>query len=165
MGIMKPIQLPDIPDHERTPLVKSLLEIIERLVETVQRQDEVIGQLRDEIAVLKGEKKRPVLKPSKMAEQAGQEGANAEAEHKKKRAGSEKRSKTFELRIDEDRIIAPAQPIPEGSRFKGYQDYVVQDLVITSHNLRYRLERWQTPNGKSSGDNSPHRLRVISGQP
>jgi hypothetical protein len=39
--------------------------------------------------------------------------------------------------------------IPESSRFKGYQDYVVQELVIGAHNTRYRLERWQTPPGES----------------
>jgi len=45
--------------------------------------------------------------------------------------------------------IAPSTPIPEGSRFKGYCDFVVQDLIISSHNTRYRLERWVTPEGKA----------------
>ena len=64
-----------------------------------------------------------------------------------KRPGSEKRSKTGSLVIHEEKVIAPAEPVPEGSRFKGYRDVVVQDLVIRAHNTRYRLERWETPDG------------------
>jgi hypothetical protein len=44
--------------------------------------------------------------------------------------GSEKRSKTASLIIHEEQVIAPAEPVPEGSRFKGYRDVVVQDRVI-----------------------------------
>jgi hypothetical protein len=140
--MVKRIELPKIPEQEQTPLVKALLRVIAQLAEQVQRLEEENGRLKDEIAVLKGEKKRPTFKPSKMEEQAGQE----RDEQRGQRPGSEKRSKTQELEIHEERLIAP-QEIPEGSRFKGYQDYVVQDLVIRGHNTRYRLERWQPPQG------------------
>ena len=49
----KEIKLPDIPEEQQTPLVKVLLGIIEELAERVQRQEEEIGLLKDEIAVLK----------------------------------------------------------------------------------------------------------------
>jgi hypothetical protein len=61
-------------------------------------------------------------------EKAGQDEKESEAGDKKRR-GSEKRSKTRTRVIHEERAIAP-EAIPEGSCFKGYQDYVVQDLVI-----------------------------------
>ena len=54
-----PIHLPDIPDAERTALVEQLVVLIEALAEDNQRQAETIQQLRDEIAVLKGEKAKP----------------------------------------------------------------------------------------------------------
>lgn len=142
----KPLQLPDIPEAAQTPVVKELLGIIALLAETVRQHDETIAQLRDEIAVLKGEKKRPQFKPSQLDKKVGQdEGASGEG----KRPGSAKRSKTAVLEIHEEQVIPPVEPVPAGSRFKGYHDYVVQDLVIRAHNTRYRLERWETPAGQT----------------
>jgi hypothetical protein len=122
------------------------VDVMEQLVQKVRQQEEKIAQLEDEIAVLKGEKKRPRFKPSQLDKRAGrEEGTLGEC----KRPGSEKRSKTALLVIHEEKVIAPAEPVPEGSRFKGYREVVVQDLVIRAHNTRYRLERWETPEGRT----------------
>ena len=142
----KQVQLPDIPEAAQTPLVKELLGIIAQLAEKVRQHEETIAQLQDEIAVLKGEKKRPQFKPSQLDKKAGQD---EEASGEGKRPGSAKRSKTAVLEIHEERVIPPAEPVPAGSRFKGYHDYVVQDLVIQAHTTRYRLERWETPDGQT----------------
>jgi hypothetical protein len=142
----KRFELPPIADSERTPLVQVLLDIIEALGQEVQRQEELNGQLKDEIAVLKGEKKRPRFKPSQLDEKVGEDNLKGDDSKPTKRPGSEKRTKTAELVIHEECPVAP-EGIPAGSRFKGYQDYVVQDLTIRPHNIRYRLERWQTPAG------------------
>lgn len=146
----KGFQLPEISSSERTPLVERLLAIIELLAQEIQCHEELMGQMRDEIAVLKGEKKRPKFKPSQLDEKAGKgdkEGSDDDSESK--RPGSSKRKKTRALKIHEERIIKPPEEIPEGSRFKGFRDYVVQDLVIHAHNTRYRLERWITPDGQT----------------
>ena len=55
------LTLPDVPKSEQTPLVTELLGIIAQLIEQVQFQKEQISQLKDEIRVLKGQKKRPVI--------------------------------------------------------------------------------------------------------
>ena len=147
---MKPrIVIPPIPEEERTPLVIALLGIIEALAQRVQRQEEEIELLKDEIRILKGGKKRPQFKPSKMDE--GTEPSASKDGHagqEQRRPGSDKRSKTAELVIHDEQIWQPKRRIPKGSRFKGYRDIVIQDLVIRAHNTRYRLARWMTPQGQ-----------------
>jgi hypothetical protein len=39
--------------------------------------------------------------------------------------------------------------VPKGSQFKGYEPYQVQDLVLTARVVRYRRERWLTPQGET----------------
>jgi hypothetical protein len=151
-----PNPLPVLGEAERTPLVEVLLERIERLLEEQRRQAELIGQLRDEIAVLKGEKARPKFKPSGMEQQTEPESCEGDAGTgvgdgtggPRKRPGSAKRPKTAQLTIHETVGVSPGMELPAGSRFKGYRDFIVQDLRITPHNIRYRLEVWQTPDGE-----------------
>ncbi len=159
----KGINLPNIPEEEQTPLIKSLLGIVEQLAEKVQLQEEEIQQLKDEISVLKGEKKRPTFKPSKMDQEAGKDKdekdeGKAAGKDGGKRSGSEKKHKTPQLKIHDEKVCKPSEPIPAGSRFKGYRNFVVQDLVIRAHNTRYRLERWETPDGETLAGRLPESL-------
>jgi len=59
-----PIQLPLISEAERTPLTDQLVAQLEQLAQENLRLTEMIQHLRDEIAVLKGEKAKPTFKPS-----------------------------------------------------------------------------------------------------
>ncbi|MFQ5463770.1 MAG: transposase [Phycisphaerae bacterium] len=127
-------QLSELPADQVTPAVLVLLEIC-------HRQQEQIQQLRDEIARLKGEKPKPKIKPSVL------EGARRDKPKGKRPKQRCKRCKTRELMIHETRCIPPEE-LPEGSRFKGYEDFTVQDLRIELHNTRFRLERWESPTGE-----------------
>ncbi len=135
--------LPDIPGQDQTPVVKALLVLVEQLIEPVQQQDEEIALLKDEINILKGKKQRPVFKGSKLDKQT--ESEHASEPSSKKRPGSGKKKKTQKLVVHEDRVIKPDRPVPPGSRFKGYRDFVVQNLKIDVYTIHYRLEHWLTP--------------------
>lgn len=159
------VNLPNISEDERSPLIDTLLGLLEELVQENAHQAETIQQLRDEIAILKGEKAKPKFKPSGMNEKAGNNDPEDEDDSeddsdqdssddsgkkkkKKKRPGSQKRSKKKNLPIHESKIIEPKDAIPEGSVFKGYDDFVVQEIRFESHNICYRREIWLTPDGR-----------------
>lgn len=98
-------------------------------------------ELREEIARLKGLKGRPKLRPSGM-EQA------SEARDKGSRQKGRRGAKRAKLTIHETRIVK-ADTLPEGARFKGYEDFVVQDIIIKPHTVLYRRERWLLPSGET----------------
>src|SRR3954447_14201122 len=94
------ILLPDIPEAERTPLVRQLLDIIALQQDRIQQLEERIHQLEDEIARLKGLKARPQIAPSAL-ETPPRPPRDPDA----KRPGSAKRSKTAELTITQETVI------------------------------------------------------------
>jgi hypothetical protein len=130
------VPLPDIPEAECTPLVRQLVDIIRQLQDRIQ-------QLEDEILRLKGLKTRPIIAPSVL-----EPPPQPPREPNQKRPGSAKRAKTSQLAITNE-VVVPLVDRPPGSIFKGYEDFVVQDLVIRPQIIRYRRERWQTPDGQT----------------
>jgi Transposase IS66 family len=138
------MELPEIPAEERTQLVESLLTIIRVQQDRIQQLEEAVLQLRDEIALLKGQKPRPDIKPSRLEtsqpKPAGPEGS--------KRPGSAKRPKTAELTIHREVPLHP-EGLPTGATFRGFEPYVVQELMIKNENTRYLRARYDLPDGSS----------------
>jgi len=134
------ITVPQVPGAEQTPLVRRLLELIAFLIELVQ-------QLRDEIARLKGLKTRPKIKPSPLEKPRpprrrptpglGEPGQP-----------QDRRPKAERLPIHETVVLLPTD-LPPGSTLKDYEDILVQGLKIEPHNVLYRRARYQTPDGRT----------------
>src|SRR4051795_6863352 len=99
---------------------------------------QLIMALRAENARLKGLKARPVIKPSGMAE--------ATTPKRRGRPGR-RRGKVVPRVPVETQVLRVA--VPPGSQFKGYEPYQVQDLEIRARVVRYRRERWLTPEGQT----------------
>jgi Transposase IS66 family len=127
------------PDIDGLPPAE-LKQLVLRLLEENAEQKRVIAELREEIARLKGLKGRPHIKPSGMENGTSPKPGG-------KRGGRRGRGKATP-RVNVEEQILKAE-VPEGSRFKGYEDFVVQDIVLRVRVIRYRRERWVTPDGRT----------------
>jgi hypothetical protein len=129
------------PERDLTGLtVEELRRLVGELLGEVVRLREENAALKDEVARLKGLKGRPKIKPSGMERATAPKSPGAKGK-------PTKRSKTSR-RVAEERQTLTV-PAPPGSRFKGYEDFVVQDLRLEARVIRYRRERWLTPDGRT----------------
>ena len=137
------IELPPISDAERTPLVEALLAIIDAQQQRIHQLEETVQQLRDEIAVLKGQKPRPKIAPSQLETPPKPQPAAGD-----QRPGSQKRSKNASF-LTPVEVKIPFPDPPAGSLSKGYEEYFVQELVLQGQVTRYLRERIVTPEGRT----------------
>jgi hypothetical protein len=108
----------------------------------VERLEERVKGLDEELKAAKKLKSQPKIKPSTLNQEKK---TPLEGE---KRAGSQKRSKKTSFVPDEERFIEPEE-LPEGATFNGYREYDVQDLILQRHNIRFRLAEYVTAEGKT----------------
>jgi Transposase IS66 family len=129
----------NLSDLSRPELEALLVELFGK----VAGLEKIVGEQRDEIARLKGLKGRPIVKPSKPS---GMDNATEPPKPAKK--GKRRfRGKVAPRVKVEDQVVKVA--VPEGSRFKGHEPFLVQDLVISANATCYQRERWVTPDGRT----------------
>jgi hypothetical protein len=97
--------------------------------------------LKDEIARLKHLPPRPPLTPS------GMEKATEPSKPEGGEPGRRRRGPGVS-RVTIDRTVELTVEAPAGSRRKGYEEIVVQDLTVAAETTLYRRERWETPDGR-----------------
>src|SRR3954454_2084843 len=131
---------PPLPDLN-TLSADGLKRLVARLLARVVALEEENRQLRDENARLKDLPKRPRLPPPGGGP-AGAPAGRAGARRRRRTGRGGKRTPP----ATEERVLTVAAP--PGSRRKGYQPYTVQDLVLAPRVVRYRRERWGTPDGR-----------------
>ncbi|HEY2758030.1 MAG TPA: transposase [Pseudolabrys sp.] len=123
--------------------------------------------VKDELARMKHLPPRPPQKPSGMEKSTDGKGPRTSGD-KGGRSMRRRGGHLDKLTIDET-VVVKAQA-PAGSRHKGYEEIVVQDLALNTKVTRYRRERWETPDGKTImaalapgivGGYGPHLHRLV----
>jgi hypothetical protein len=125
-----------LSDLSRAELEALLVELFGEVAALKQ----TISEQREEIARLKGLKGRPMIKPS------GMDDATEPLKPANKGKRRFRGKVTPRVKVD-DQVVKVA--VPEGSRFKGHEPFLVQDLVISAKATCYQRERWVTPDGRT----------------
>ncbi len=130
----------DLSNDDLRQLVEQLIGEVARLRERVRDLEEENAALKDEVARLKGHKGRPALKPSGM-----EKGTSKPKRQRGKKKGSRPSRQKLVVNEEHKLEITP----PAGARFKGYEDFVVQELRLEPRIIRYRRQRWLTADGQT----------------
>jgi transposase IS66 family protein len=132
-------------DHTRALLVR-LLNLLEDLSADLRAAQEENQRLRDEINRLKGEQGKPTVPPT--TPPPSDHSSERERRQPRERV---KRGKRATIRIDREQLLRVERArLPKDAEFKGYEDVVVQDVVIRTDNVLFHKEVFYSPSqGKS----------------
>lgn len=140
--------------QEQSRVIQEQAKIIQEQVEEIAALKKTVQEQKDEINRLKKMSKRPKLREKKgnSKERSGKPDSN------KNKDGSDFGNDISPKKIREE-IVIEASNIPEGSRFKGYQEYSVQELEVIPKDIIYKLEVWQAPDSTIIRASLPQELQ------
>ena len=139
------IDINQIEDEKMRHLVSRLLNIIEDLSANVSRLQAENQRLRDENNHLKGEQGKPTIKAKKRVTNHGSE---KERRQSKKHQKTSKRDK---IQINrEETLKIDRDSMPVDAIFKGYEEVVVQDIRVETHNVLFRKEKFYAPSTRKT---------------
>ena len=155
--------LPDLDALSLDELKKLVVELLVR-VSTLEEENR---QLRAENGRLKDLPKKPKLAPGGMdkATEPDRRARTREARRQRCKRQSGRRTPP----VTEERTLVIEAPA--GSRRRGFEPFTVQDLILAPQVIRFRRERWVTPDGQEitaplppevSGQLAPPRFAVPS---
>ena len=155
-------------------LVRRLLGEVERLRQESEKLNAALTAarvenqtLKDEIRRLKGLPPRPPIKPSGMEKATDRPAAERPSEAD---GPPPRRRGPGVSKLSIDRTVTLTTSAPAGSRHKGYEEIIVQDIVFKPEVTLYRRERWATPDGRTvtadlpagvMGGCGPHLHRLV----
>jgi hypothetical protein len=154
MAARIPDSLDRLSHDDLIGVVRDLIHEVTRLRAENAKLGDALAKLKvehqavkDELARLKHLPPRPPIKPSGMDRATDAKGPEGGGGEKGGRSTQRRGSQLDKLTIGATVVVTAKAPA--GSRHKGYEDIVVQDLSLKPTVTRYRRERWETPDGET----------------
>ena len=132
-----------ILEEKTRELVKGLLNFIEQLSSKLRESQAENQGLRDEVNRLKGEQGKPDIKAN-----VGAKAPKSHSSEKERHTARPRhvKKKTASIVIDREEMVKvdPAV-LPVDAIFKGYEENVVQDILLKTDNVRFLKEKYYSP--------------------
>ena len=151
-----PDSLGTLSSTELIGLVRRLVGEVERFRKETEKLTAALAsanrekqELKDEIRRLKGlppRPPRPPTKPSGMEEATDRPAPQTPSAPE---TSPPRRRGPGVSKLSVGHTVTLTASAPEGSRHKGYEDIIVQDLAFKPEVTLYRRERWVTPDGRT----------------
>ena len=142
-SLLQTIDTREIADESMRRTVEILLNLIEQQHLEIKELREENQKLRDENNRLKGEEGKPDIKANK---KKGFKNNHSSEKERKTPVEHHKRSKSETIKIDRQEIVTyPKEKLPADAEFKGYEEVIIQDILLKTDNVLFRKQKYYSP--------------------
>ncbi len=146
--ILQSVDLASIQDERAREIIRLLLNLVESLTADLRRAQAEIVFLRQQLKDRKGGGGKPGSTRDGSPAARSSEKERREAGEKTERT---KGSKLDRIHIDREEVLRVDRSLlPPDAQFKGYEDVVVQELLLRTDNVKYRKEKFYSPSAKQT---------------
>ena len=109
-----------------------------------------VQELEDEINRLKGEKGKPEFKKGK-AKMDTETTQDDELKKPKQKVNWKKGTKKDKIKIDRvETVCLDKDGLPDDIVFKGYEEKIIQNIIVETDNVLYRMEKYYSPSTRTT---------------
>ena len=146
--LLQSLEQSAITDESLRSTVSILLNLIEQLQAETRELRSENQRLKDENNRLKGEQGKPEVK----ANGAKKLKENYSSEKERKAPKTHIKGSTNALvKVDREKILEyPEAELPEDVEFKGYEEVIVQDILLKTDNVLFRKQKYYSPSEKKT---------------
>jgi hypothetical protein len=134
------LDLNAIQDENARELIRQVLNLVEKLSADMRDLQVENQRLRDEVNRLKGEQGKPNIKGNTPKPPPNNHSSENERHQSRQR---HKKSKNAKIQIDRKQVVdVDPSVLPKDAKFKGYEDVVVQDILLQTDNILFHKQKY-----------------------
>jgi hypothetical protein len=146
--MLENIDLNQIQDENARELIQRLLNLVEKLSLDLRDAQAANQRLRDEVNRLKGEQGKPKIHGNTPKPPPSDHSSEKERHISRPRHKSHKKT---EIKIDrEQEVTVDAAILPPDAQFKGHDDVVVQDILLSTDNVLFHKQKYYADSTQKS---------------